>query len=257
VIKLAEYPLSYHIVNSLEHEFFENSDHGYRHSLDLVLSAEKMILKYDFKVDYEVLLTAIYLHDVYAECGVKHGHLAVELFNDKFSALFTPLQVKKIQEAIRYHDDKSLESREKRKSHYLESQLLYDLDNIDAFGVKGVYRYIKVYHSRGVECDAVAEMVASNIENRFETLCFESSKEWCREDFHYALHFFKKASEKSRFEEAILRYIYKRADIPIERVCKTSENSQEFLYLEQDEHKKCVKFFDTLYQIYNREETHD
>jgi len=250
VIKLAEYPLSYQILNSLEGEFFENSDHGYRHSLDLIKTAEMMILKHHFDVDYEVLLTVIYLHDLFADTGIKHGFLAVEFFDKNFADMFTTIQVSKIREAILYHDDKTIESQEKRKKQAVESQLLYDLDNIDAFGIKGVYRYIKVYQSRGIEIESVARLVEINSESRFKTLCFESSKEWCREEFLYIHRFFQKACEHGSVEENILKHIYKRADIPIENLCKSYYDIPNFSQYTQEENLKIVKFFDTLYQIY-------
>lgn len=55
----------------------------------------------------------------------------------------------------------------------LEAKFLYDLDNLDAFGIKGFYRYVSIYTAKEIPFDKILE----NVQNRYKALNFDLSRE--------------------------------------------------------------------------------
>jgi HD superfamily phosphohydrolase YqeK len=96
------------------------------------------------------------------------------------------MQDPSVLEAIGQHDD----VRKERKS--LEAKILFDCDNIDAFGAVGVFRYLDVYTRRGWSLKRVAKHVYKNVQQRFRNLHFDQSRRMCRKNYELTRDYFLK-----------------------------------------------------------------
>ena len=174
-------------IKVIEDMYKDNSHHGMRHTTDLIKNAKKLViaLKKEAEIDWKVLAMSIILHDVYVEDDKKkqetarHGREAVNLFNMYFKDDFTETQRKKIVDAIGTHDDKSKQNVGCRDKLCLEAKILYDVDNLDAFGIKGFYRYVSIYTVKEIPYDKILY----NVGNRYKTLNFDISRTMGRKDY--------------------------------------------------------------------------
>lgn len=184
--------------------FIENIHHGLQHSLDLIEKAHQLEEKLSLtgKVNWSILEAASYLHDMFAFRSVDHGEEAAAFFernveNKGFSAEETAA----ISEAVILHDRKPSEGVNVR----LETKLLYDADNLDAFGIKGVYRYFCAYIERGFYAsrskseilNEIKKRVSDNAERRYRSLYFKESREMAGREFSLTKMFFDKLVEEN------------------------------------------------------------
>ncbi|MFH0732759.1 MAG: hypothetical protein V2A72_07565, partial [Candidatus Omnitrophota bacterium] len=181
--------------------------HGLKHANDLIAMALALAeeAKVYNKVDWKVMTAAILLHDIYAYEDKGHALKTVE-YIDKHLAdnpLFTKSQIEKIKEAVLWHDEKTLQNISEIRKKNLETRILYDVDNMDAFGVKGIYRYMAIYFARGKDLTAIKEKVLDNLKFRFKNLCFDESKEMAQEDFEYAKAFFALLKQENTPEDSL------------------------------------------------------
>lgn len=72
-----------------------------------------------------------------------------------------------ILDAVEKHDDKSYRKLSDPSSL---AAIISVADDMDAFGITGIGRYIEIYSVRGVSDEAMPEMVISNINARFRHL---------------------------------------------------------------------------------------
>jgi len=113
------------------------------------------------------LLIASYLHDIgmSVDCGVKHGKYSSEfcirflrdnnLKENDFTDVLT---------AIEYHDNKDY------TGNSIQDDLLCILslsDDLDAFGVVGIYRYAEIYLNRGISYETLGIRIIENAEKRY------------------------------------------------------------------------------------------
>ncbi len=127
------------VKNSLQKSF---SCHDYDHTLRVFNNA-KMLLKFEKKADYQVVLLASLLHDIgrceeFAKSGkVCHAEVGSKiaedyLLNNGFDEEFT----RKVCHAIRVHRFRG----EKLSPKSLEDKILYDADKLDSLGAVGIGR---------------------------------------------------------------------------------------------------------------------
>jgi hypothetical protein len=83
--------------------------------------------------------------------------------------------------AIRTHDISA--SLEDRKT--LESKILFDADKVDAFGVIGILRYIRVVYGK-----LPVDFIIEDIEMRWEGLSFPETREAVIEEYKYVKDYF-------------------------------------------------------------------
>jgi len=180
-----------------------------QHSVDLLEKAEMLVIKLnkDEAVDWKVLTAAIYLHDIFAEDSESHGQQAADFIEQNFreNDIFTDEQIEKIKQAVAFHDKKIPEDTANVLHDLnLETKILYDVDNIDAFGIKGIYRYLSAHISRGLAKQRSAEQVlahikqkvAYNVEQRRNNLYFEQSRQLADAEFPTTKMFFDKLVEE-------------------------------------------------------------
>jgi HD superfamily phosphodiesterase len=82
--------------------------------------------------------------------------------------------VTELLEAIEKHDDKNY--KESISEHNFLLEILSLSDDIDAFGIIGLYRYIEIYLVRGIDAEKIPELILSNAKKRYENLIIKLSK---------------------------------------------------------------------------------
>lgn len=126
------------------------------------------------EISAEQLLIASLFHDtgLTIDNSEKHGFMSVDICKEFFRQN-SNLQIDDLDRvifAIEHHDDKSTQVNGfKNISPALQlTRLLSTADDLDAFGIIGVYRYIEIYSIRGFELEAIPQKVLPNMANRFE-----------------------------------------------------------------------------------------
>jgi hypothetical protein len=121
----------------------------------------------------EQALIACLFHDtgLTIDSSEKHG-IQSRMICEKFFSQNSQLKPNKFDEilsAIELHDDKSLKSDPTfRKSQEVDLiNLVSSSDDLDAFGLIGVYRYLEIYALRGFKLNEIPDKVLSNLANRF------------------------------------------------------------------------------------------
>ncbi len=193
----------------LGEKFAGNVHHGLQHSLDLLERARELValLEKETEVDWKVLAAAIYMHDIFAEDSELHGQKAADFIEKNFRGndIFTEEQIEMIKQAVAFHDKKvSEDASDAVEDLNLETKILYDVDNLDAFGIKGIYRYFAAHISRGLAKQRsqaqvlahIKQRVAYNVEQRRNNLYFKQSRQIADVEFPLTKMFFDKLVEE-------------------------------------------------------------
>jgi hypothetical protein len=116
------------------------------------------------------IFLACYFHDIgmSIDPGIRHGWLGRKLCTEFLnSSSFIIAEFKDAIEAIEYHDDKNY------LAHPEDNKVLDFLsvaDDLDAFGITGIYRYSEIYLKRGISFQDIGWMIIKNAESRFANL---------------------------------------------------------------------------------------
>ena len=162
------------------------------HARDHVLRVLKRCIRLGEKLqaDMEVLVTAVYLHDLgrhYIPDKV-HGALSAEKAEPVLERIHFPQEKRNaVLHAIRVHDVSA--SPEDRTS--LESKILYDADKIDTLGVVGVLRYIRHYYGK-----KPIDYMLDDIDARWEGLTLPETRTLALQDYKYIKEFFAQLKEE-------------------------------------------------------------
>jgi len=183
------------ILPRLGEDYLTDAHHGLRHTRDLLARAAGLAgrLGVHDEVNWAVLAAAITLHDL-AAARADHGDLGATVAGGILAATgkMSAEEIERVEEAIRLHHDRSKKGARLRSQAGVEAQILYDVDQLDAFGVKGVYRYIAVWSRRGTPLDGIP----ADAEERFGTLTFEESRELAAHDYGYTESFFSRLASQ-------------------------------------------------------------
>ncbi|MFI5206356.1 MAG: hypothetical protein ACHQVK_05455, partial [Candidatus Paceibacterales bacterium] len=178
----------------LKDRYLNDFDHGPRHAADLLEKAvvlAKAINK-SGEIDWDVLIAAIAIHDIFAYEDIDHGPKAIAFAHDFLKGRMTEEQISKVEEAIRLHDVRNEEGRKQREQAGIESQILFDVDQWEAFGYKGVYRFIVVYFGRGETLESIKQKVPGNAYNRWKWLTFLQTEKMAEGDYKILDDFFNR-----------------------------------------------------------------
>jgi HD superfamily phosphodiesterase len=114
------------------------------------------------------LIIACYLHDIgmSIEHGIRHGQHSRNLCLQFLVKNHLPENdYKNVLEAIENHDNKD----------YLEEPYKNDLltilsvsDDLDAFGITGIFRYSEIYLVRGISPEKIGSLIRENAEKRYD-----------------------------------------------------------------------------------------
>ncbi|MBI4845656.1 MAG: hypothetical protein HY810_04180 [Candidatus Omnitrophica bacterium] len=187
------------IVEVLGKDYEADIDHGVTHAQDLIEKAVNLAgkLQVTDKIDWKVLTAAICLHDI-GSAQELHGQESAAFAKDLLTeiGILDNAQIRKVEEAIILHEIRTDNASTMRKQAGLEAQFLYDIDVWDAFGIKGIYRYIAIYLKRGKDLNHIKVEVIKNVKKRFKTITFKQTKNLARDDFKISRSFFEQLSRE-------------------------------------------------------------
>jgi hypothetical protein len=117
---------------------------------------------------YEQLLLACFFHDLgmIYDTSHQHGKKSADLCRDFLEGRedWISFDLMPLLEAIEYHDDKDYTVTHDNNPVYVCLTLA---DDLDAFGARGVYRYIEIYLLRGLDLNVIPDMILSNAAIRY------------------------------------------------------------------------------------------
>ncbi len=238
--------------NGYEHDVH----HGLRHARDLLARAEALATELDVaeRVDWRVLAAAVSLHDVAAAETTSHGKAGAERARELLGELpgFSHDAVERVADSIVLHEDKSLTGVDRRKGAGLEAQLLYDADQLDAFGEKGIYRYVAVYSQRNTPL----ERIAVDARARYQTLSFDVTRAHASRDFDFTMSFVDRLAEQAPADDrmvgahGVARFIQNHAtedpvniaELALAELSRAKDDSADYRF--------AVEYFRALYETY-------
>ena len=150
-----------------------NEDHHYRVWIitkELIKQLEKQAIIFT-RSDLTKIIIAVFLHDTGMSVTIDktHGKESRKICK-KFIKEYKPEDIDNLQElldVIENHDDKDYQNKfAKIRNPKNLFKLLSVCDDLDAFGLTGVYRYIEIYLLRGIPVKDIASMVLKNLTNR-------------------------------------------------------------------------------------------
>jgi hypothetical protein len=148
--------------------------HGLNHHRRVWGYARELIISIDEQnsiTDHalpENLIIACYLHDIgmSVDPGIKHGHHSRDLCR-KFLKSNDLDENKYINllSAVENHDNKDYNN---TSGKYDLLTILSVADDLDAFGIIGIYRYSEIYLTRGIRLNEIGSLILKNAEQRFD-----------------------------------------------------------------------------------------
>ncbi len=255
-------------VRKMENAYLNDYHHGPRHAADLLEKAYRLAQIIRTKredgeriynsIEWDVLLAAIVLHDVYSYGKINHGPEAMtyaETFLLQFG--FTPEKIRKVQEAIRWHDEYGPEGIREREKAGIESEILFNVDQLEAFGYKGIYRFTAVYAGRGGSITSIARLVPVNSSRRYDSLSPEA-KEIADEEENYPVlkEFFQKLQAGDAGAIWAAQYIHEHRDehpVWIASAALEVLHRQTDLPLNPEQKAYAQLIFSNLYKVYEQE----
>ena len=141
----------------------------------------------------EQTLIAVFFHDMgmTRDPGPEHGKLSREMCLDffKHTGLDKPIGFNVILDAIVNHDDKTYRNHVNQSAErFSVFEVLCISDDLDAFGLTGIFRYWEIYKLRGIPEKLIPGKVLQNLEDRFTHF---------KEDCSFLHHFYR--SHRNRF----------------------------------------------------------
>jgi HD superfamily phosphodiesterase len=147
--------------------------HGLMHHRRVWLNARELITDEfisnnisDSRLPYSLIIAA-YLHDlgISVEHGPDHGkHSSLLCRKFMHQNNLSEEDYPGLLEAIENHDKKDYAG--SSNSSFL-NLILSVADDLDAFGITGIYRYIEIYSERGISEEMLSEKIRENVLKRF------------------------------------------------------------------------------------------
>jgi len=191
--------------------------HGLRHSLGLLEWAYELAFQINKtgEIDWQVLVSAIFLHDAKV-IEENHPEKGAEYAGEvlKKMKFLTERQIEKVKRCIVLHEKRSSEGQKERAEAGIEAQILYDIDQLDAFGIKGIYRYLSIYFIRGKNIEDIKKLIPLDIQARFSSLTFGASRRIGQTEFRYAKLFFDKLRQGEKDEILFAELIKNNLNVP-------------------------------------------
>lgn len=162
------------------------------HAEDHILRVMKrcILLGEKLDADLEVLVAAVYLHDLgrhYID-DKAHGALSAIKAEPVLERISFPEEKRAmVLHAIRVHDVGA--TPEERTT--IESKILYDADKIDTLGVVGVLRYIRHFYGK-----KPIEYMLDDIDARWEGLALQETRQMALQDYRYIKDYFRQLKEE-------------------------------------------------------------
>ena len=114
-------------------------------------------------------IIASLFHDVglTIDTGEFHGYQSRLLCEEFFkkNSHFSGEELQEVLFAIEHHDDKQFKGNVSQPINL--TTLISTADDLDAFGLVGVFRYLEIYALREIAIENIPQKVLANLENRF------------------------------------------------------------------------------------------
>jgi len=245
--------------------------HDETHHYRVWLFAQQLIRELDqanYTLDanqVEKIILAIFFHDtgLSVQPGTEHGKYSRKFAEDFFDrSSQKPIDdLDEVLTIIEKHDDKEYAETFAEQPAYPDGlfPVVNASDDLDAFGITGIYRYAEIYLLRGIQGKDLAIQVLENSANRFQ-------------HFYNTYVFLKRFAEQQRIRYQILQKFYHdlvlqhktgnvsqstgpsavihqieqcilKKKLPLEQVCKEVENGSNDSYV--------LDFFRLLGEEYN------
>ena len=179
-IPILEKELSIEVKKAPSHSEVHDRDHILRVLRRCIPLGKKL------NADLEVLVTAVYLHDIgrhYIDAEA-HGALSAQKAKPVLERINFPNGKRdSVLHAIRVHDTAA--SPEERTS--LESKILYDADKLDTLGVVGILRYIRRFYGK----TSISNII-EDINDRWKGLALPETRDLALKDYEYIKDYFVK-----------------------------------------------------------------
>ena len=137
------------------------------------LIKELELVGYTFAISkIESVILSVFFHDtgMLVNTGPDHGKYSREIAERYFETLKSPMKEREeILTVIEKHDDKEYRNRTLEISQAPDSlfSILSVSDDLDAFGIIGIYRYAEIYLVRGVSFNDLTTKILENSKNRY------------------------------------------------------------------------------------------
>jgi HD superfamily phosphodiesterase len=156
------------------------------HAMDHILRVRERCIRLAERLnaDLEVLIAAIYLHDLGRHYipDKGHGALSAEKAGPVLERIGFPKDKReRVLYTIKVHD--VTWAPEDRTS--IESQILYDADKIDTLGVVGILRYILHYYGK-----KPIDFILEDINMRWDGLALPETRDLALKDYEYIKNYF-------------------------------------------------------------------
>lgn len=120
----------------------------------------------------ERIILTLFFHDtgMSVQTGPDHGKYSRKIAERFFESLEKSIEGKEeILTVIEKHDEKEYRNRSQEVSHAPDSlfSLVSTSDDLDAFGITGIYRYAEIYLWRGVSFTDLSNKILENSKNRY------------------------------------------------------------------------------------------
>ncbi|MFC1808975.1 hypothetical protein ACFL3D_02490, partial [Candidatus Omnitrophota bacterium] len=195
----------------LGERYVTDTGHGARHSADLLGKAIHLAMAKDIvnEIDWDVLIATIALHDIFAYEKQDHAAKAAQFAGKFLEGKLDLKKIRKVQGGILLHDARDADSAMQRKRVGIEAQILFDVDQWDPLGDKGIYRYLEIYFKRKMDKEGksakkalneIKDEVLPNAEKRFDDMTFPETVEAARKGFLEELKPFLEKLQEEKFE---------------------------------------------------------
>lgn len=251
------------VIALIKESYTGDTEHGLRHARDIfermkVLAREQRVLD---RIDWDVLEASAYLHDLFMSLDLDTWRQETYSFIDaNLAHILSRRQRDYLKRIIELNLYKDRAHARERKEAGIEAELLYDADNWDSFGERGVYRYIARFHKEGMSKKVVAATVRDKIKRRYESLSSDEVKKLIRNDYVLARAFFDELSlhEDDRTiigVEGVYNLITDHVDMhPVEAGYKALERLESLSATQANnpEYRYAVRYFNALILSYNK-----
>ncbi len=175
--------------------------HGPDHHWRTFKNAEYIIGKLKIKPDYEVLIPAIFLHDITAfepdaHDPWNHQEDLNEAKRELKKLKYSPEKSEQILRLIAVHGS---DPQKIKKNEPIEATLLRDADKMDVMGPIGIGRiFMALTKSCGYDLKDFAQKYhrEATIRQKYQAIKTKFARDLVRKDYEYSLKFFKELDEK-------------------------------------------------------------
>lgn len=149
--------------------------HNESHHIRVWHICKELIRSVQNEINIESLFFAAFFHDsgLVLNNGFNHGKLSKQIFKAYCLQQRIVLSNMNLTESmIEFHDDKTYIKKTENLTESIEFKILCAADDLDAFGIIGIYRYLEIYLIRQIKSIEIPGLILENLNNRFQNFQF-------------------------------------------------------------------------------------